>query len=80
MKKWLVPEDATWEEEYFYVCFNNDCPYYKDGWVWMKNNFNQQASYRYAINPTTGNCLPIPVWSDEATQEMIVEDDEGGDE
>lgn len=77
MKKWLVPEDATWEEEYFYVCFNNDCPYYKDGWVWMKKNFNQQASYRYAINPTTGNCLPIPVWSDEATLEMIVEDDEG---
>lgn len=77
MKKWLVPEEATWDEEFFYVCFNDECPYYVEGWKWMKQNFSQEASYRYAINPTTGNCLPIPVWSDQATREMIVEDDEG---
>lgn len=79
LKKWLVPEEATWNEEYFYVCFNDECPYYQDGWAWMRSQFNQEASYRYAINPVTGACLPIPVWSDSATREMIVEDEEGDD-
>ena len=79
LKKWRVPDEATWEEEFFFVCFNDDCPYYKRGWVWMKEQYNQEASYRYAINPTTGSSSPLPVWSDSATREMIVEDDEGGD-
>jgi hypothetical protein len=78
-KKWRVPDEATWNEEFFYVCFNDECPYYKKGWVWMKSQFNQEASYRYAINPSTGAPLPIPVWSNAATREMIVEDEEGED-
>ena len=32
------------------------------------------------VNPTTGASLPLPVWSDSATREMIVDDDEGDDE
>jgi hypothetical protein len=78
LKKWRVPEDATWSEEFFFVCFNDECPYYKRGWVWMKDQYGQHASYRYAVNPTTGGCLPLPVWSDAATREMIVDDDKEG--
>lgn len=80
LKKWRVPEDATWSEEFFFVCFNDECPYYKTGWVWMREHYNQNASYRYAYNPDTNNSLMIPVWSDSATREMIVEDTEGSDE
>ena len=76
LKKWRVPVDASWSEEYFLVCFNDDCPYYKAGWEWMKEEYSQHASYRYMINPTTGASSPLPVWSDSATREMIVEDDE----
>ena len=76
LKKWLVPEEATWDEEFFWVCFNDDCAYYKNGWVWMKEQYSQHASYRYMVNPTTGAASQIPVWSDSATREMIVEDDE----
>ena len=78
LKKWLVPEEASWNEEFFYVCFNDECSYYQRGWEWMKEQFNQAASYRYMVNPTTGACAPLPVWSDSATREMIVEDDNGG--
>jgi hypothetical protein len=46
----------------------------------MKVEFNQTASYRYALNPRTGAPLPIPVWSDAATREMIVDDEEGDDQ
>ena len=77
LKKWLVPDGASWAEDFFYVCFNDDCPYYRDGWDWMMKQYSQKGSYRYMINPITGASSPLPVWSDIATKEMIVEDDEG---
>ncbi len=76
--KWRVPEGSSWDDEFFFVCFNDDCSYYKDGWVWMKKQYNQVASYRYMVNPTNGASSPLPVWSDSATREMIVDDASGG--
>jgi hypothetical protein len=78
-KKWLVPEGASWDEEFFFVCFNDECSYYKNGWIWMKEQFAQGASYRYMINPSSGAASPLPVWSNIATREMIVEDEEGSE-
>lgn len=78
--RWRVPDGATWDEEFFLVCFNDACVYYREGWDWMKAQFNQTASYRYALNPRTGAPLPIPVWSDAATREMIVDDEQGNDQ
>ncbi len=80
LKKWRVPDEASWTEEFFFACFNDDCSYYKDGWKWMMEQYSQQASYRYMVNPTTGTSSMIPVWSDTATREMIIEDNEGGDQ
>jgi ssDNA-binding Zn-finger/Zn-ribbon topoisomerase 1 len=77
--RWRVPDGATWQEEYFLACFNDECPYYVEGWNWMLEQYNQSASYRYALNPRTGTSLMIPVWSASATREMIEEDDEEGD-
>jgi len=79
LRRWRVPDGATWDEEFFLVCFNDACAYYRDGWEWMKSQFNQTASYRYALNPRTDAPLPIPVWSDAATREMIVDDEESDD-
>ena len=79
LKEWRVPDGATWDEEFFYVCFNDECPYYKHGYVWMKEQYNQTASYRYAFNPAKGTSFPLPTWSDEAMREMIVEEDEEGE-
>lgn len=76
LSRWRVPDEATWSEEFFFVCFNDECQYYKDGWRWMKERYNQHASYRYAFNPTTGTPLPLPVWSSSATREMIVDESE----
>ena len=79
LKKWLVPVESSWEEEYFFVCFNDDCSYYKKGWAWMKEQYKQNGSYRYTLNPFNGAESMIPVWSDVATREMIVEDDDASD-
>jgi hypothetical protein len=75
-----VPEGADWVEEFFYVCFNDDCRYYVEGWSWMKSQFNQAASYRYMLNPTTGTSSPLPVWSESAMRDLIIQEVEGGDE
>ena len=75
LKKWRVPEGTNWNEEFFLVCFNDDCSYYKNGWEWMKSQYNQRASYRYSLIPATGGSTMIPVWSAQATRDMIVEDD-----
>lgn len=80
LEKWRVPEEATWPEEFFFVCFNDECSYYQKGWTWMKEQYSQTASFRYALNPGTGTSLPLPVWSDQATREMIVKDEEGADQ
>lgn len=80
LKKWRVPDDSSWDDEFFFVCFNNECSYYKRGWDWMLEKYGQKASYRFTINPNTGASTMIPVWSDQATREMIVEESEGGEE
>lgn len=77
LKKWRVPEESSWTEEFFFVCFNDECDYYQKGWTWMKEQFSQHASYRYAMSPATGAPFPIPVWSASATREMIVDEAEG---
>ncbi len=74
MKKWRVPDGASWDAEFFMVCFDDECSYYRDGWTWMREQFQQEASYRYAVDPREGQRWMIPVWSPSATKEMIVDE------
>jgi len=76
MKKWKIPGDSTWTEEFHYVCFNNDCPYYVKGWDHMHEKYDQTASYRMRINPSTGKGGPLPVWSPDAHKDFIIIDEE----
>ena len=75
MKKWLVPDEATWDDEFFLVCFNNDCPYYKRGWEWMWSKMKRNMSYRHMYNPVTRRTGPMPVPTAFALRDGILEDD-----
>jgi len=44
----------------------------------MMNKFQVKASYRYRLDSETGATGPLPVWSDDAVRNRIVEDE--GDE
>jgi len=74
MKKWRVPLESTWPQEYFYVCFNDACPYFVQGWdrIWQAQRV--QASYRCRLDPDSGKFAPLPVWSAEALKGDILPD------
>jgi len=73
MRKWATPQMACWSTEFHFVCFNDECPYYVKGWDWMRTEFQQNTSYRYRLDPSTGETGPLPVWSPEALRSGIIE-------
>ncbi len=73
MKKWRVPVASTWPNDFFYVCFNDECPYFVEGWQHMWEKQATKASYRCRIDPDTGKSAPIPVWSYDALKQDIIE-------
>lgn len=74
MKKWRVPIASTWPNEFFYVCFNDACPYYVQGWEQVWEQQATRASYRCRLDPDTGKFGPLPVWSEDALKDDIIED------
>ena len=76
MRKWLVPENPfayTWDNEFMYICFNDECSYYKRGWEFMSREGNS-GSYRLMYNPEKDTCNPIPVPTANALKEGIIEE------
>ncbi|MCP4580837.1 MAG: ogr/Delta-like zinc finger family protein [candidate division Zixibacteria bacterium] len=73
MTAWKAPDDSTWTSALQYVCFNDDCPYYVKGWEWMQQQYKHRASYRHRYNPETEHSGPLPVWSENAMKNFIVE-------
>ena len=77
LKKWKVPHNPfchTWDSEYMYICFNDECPYYVRGWDHMSSQGNRGMSYRLMYNPDRDRCMPVPVPSHRALRESILED------
>lgn len=61
--KWAVPQSpfTEWDNEYMYVCFNDECPYLLRGFEAMSRQGNVGSSYRLMFNPDTGSVGPILV-------------------
>jgi len=75
MKKWAVPDnpfEATWDNEFLHICFNDNCPYYVRGWDHVYKTTFRIASYRFMYNQEKGICSSIPVPSAKALRESII--------
>jgi Ogr/Delta-like zinc finger len=76
MSMWMPSPESSWGNDMQLVCFNDDCPYYKQGWEWMLSHFNQKVSYRHRYNPRTGEKGPLPVFSPTALRSGIIDPQE----
>jgi SAM-dependent methyltransferase len=77
LKKWAVPDnpfEVTWDNEFLYICFNDQCSYYVRGWDYIYQSTNRMASYRFMYNPDKDTSAPIPVPSPKALRESIIDD------
>jgi len=75
LSKWEVPDNPfcqTWDNEFMYICFNDECPYFVRGWDKMYRDTQQGMSYRLMYNPEKDRCLPIPVPSHQALRDGII--------
>jgi predicted RNA-binding Zn-ribbon protein involved in translation (DUF1610 family) len=79
MNLWEVPpvnfsDGLGWGTPYLYVCFNDDCPTYKQGWDDLRENYAQTASYRQICYPGTTQFALMPVFSPMGGQGQIIDD------
>ncbi len=80
MKLWEIPPIAVgdglgWDSPYMYVCFNNDCPLFVEGWKNLWENYAQHASYRCIKSPNSKNFEVMPVFSSVGGQGQIIDDE-----
>lgn len=76
LNKWEVPDnpfEVTWDNDFMYICFNDECPYYVRGWDHMSREGNRGVSYRLMYHPEKDVCMPIPVPSPKALRESIID-------
>ncbi len=75
LSKWRVPDNpfVEWPSAFQYICFNDECPYFVDGW---QTSAAQQfpGSYRFMYDPTLRSCYAIPVLGSWTLRDGIVED------
>ncbi|MFC1859636.1 zinc ribbon domain-containing protein [Thermodesulfobacteriota bacterium] len=79
MTLWEVPQinfsdGLGWGTPYLYVCFNDECPLYKQGWDNIRENYAHNASYRCMCYPDSGIYECMPVFSPVGGQGQIITD------
>ncbi len=81
MKIWEIPPVAVgdglgWDSPYMFVCFNDECPLYVQGWENLWENYAQNASYRCIKSPNDQNFELMPVFSSVGGQAQIIDEQE----
>lgn len=80
MKLWETPpinfsDGLGWGSPYLFLCFNDECPLYVQGWDDMEENYAQRASMRCFNYPGTDQFECMPVFSSLGGQGQIVDDE-----
>jgi hypothetical protein len=65
-----TPVESTWGGEVHYVCFNDECGYFKESWDCMEGQGALRTGYRCRID-ARGACGPLAVWSKEALKDLV---------
>ena len=79
MNLWEVPpitvgDGLGWGTPYLYICFNDNCSCYLQGWDHLKKNYAQTASYRCMNYPGTETFEILPVFSSMGGRGQVIDD------
>lgn len=85
MKMWETPpfnfsDGLGWGSEFLYVCLNDECPLYVEGWASMMEHYGQVASYRCICDPISGKNECIPVFTSNALKGNTIDEQEAAAE
>lgn len=65
-----MPLESSWGGEVHYVCFNDECCYFKNSWTALENQGIEQTGYRCRMDPR-GASGPMAVWSTDALKDQV---------
>ena len=76
---WEVPpitfsDGLGWGEPFLFLCFNDECPLYVNGWGELEENYAQRASMRCFNYPGTEQFECMPVFSPMGATGQIIDD------
>jgi hypothetical protein len=79
MNLWEEPpmrfsDGLGWGTPYLFICFNDDCRLYRDGWKHIEETYAHKASYRCMNYPGTEVFELMPVFSDMGARGQIIDD------
>ncbi len=79
MSIWEVPpvtfsDGLGWGVPYLYICFNDECSMYQQGWENMRDNYGRNASYRCMRYPDEDKYECLPVFSPQGASGQIIDD------
>lgn len=79
MSLWEVPpitfsDGLGWGEPYLFLCFNDECPLYTQGWKTLEENYAQKASMRCFNYPGTETFECMPVFSPQGAKGQIIDE------
>ncbi|GAF99783.1 unnamed protein product [marine sediment metagenome] len=79
MSIWEVPpftfsDGLGWGTPYLFICFNDECSFYVQGWENLMENYAHNASYRCMNYPGTKQFECIPVFSQIGGTGQIIDD------
>ena len=79
MSLWEVPDIPVgdglgWGVPYLFVCFNDECPSFKQGWDELKESMEFSASYRCINSPGDTNFEYMPVFSSVGGTGQVLDD------
>ncbi len=80
MSIWEVPaisvgDGLGWGEPFLFICFNDDCSLFKQGWDEIMETLGQQSSYRCMNYPGTDNFEILPVFSSFGGSGQVITDE-----
>ncbi len=68
-----IGDGLGWGAEVMFICLNNDCPVFSNGWDQIENQYGHNGSYRYFLLPNEKKGDFVMVGSSEAFTGSIIE-------